>query len=504
MALMAGIFAAGCVHPPKYEPPKTVTQAAYKEQGADLLQPAQPTDHAPRPAWWETFNDPKLNELETRLMTSNPTLAQAVARYAQAAALIRENRSQFYPQVGVSGGVLAGRPSSAQGGTTDVKIATDYTLRGDFAWEADLWGRIRQTVSVAVANAQATAGDREALKLSLAAQLATTYFALRTFDAEIVLLNETTQAYEKSYQLTQNQYNAGLVARADVAQAQTLLEGARAQSIDVSLQRAQAEHAIAVLMGEMPAALAIDTMPISGEPPRLPPEMPSRLLERRPDIAAAERRVAAANSQIGVATSAFFPTLGISASVGLQTTTLQKLLSWPAGFWSVGPTLAYQLFDGGARRAVKAGAVAAYDVTIGSYRETVLVGVPGRRRQPRGATAAGRGVRPPAAGRHRRAAGARHLPESVPRGSHQLSAGGHRAGAAAEQPAQRALYHRPPLRRRGGPDPRPRRRMGRTPGRWHGASGSAGAADGTRARGASGAVITGFFGLPGTRVTPGF
>ena len=188
------VFAAGCVHPPKYEPPQTVTPAAYKEQGADLLQPAQPSDHAPRPAWWETFNDPKLNELETRLMTSNPTLAQAVARYAQAAALIRENRSQFYPQVGVSGGVLAGRPSSAQGGTTDVKIATDYTLRGDFAWEADLWGRIRQTVSVAVANAQATAGDREALKLSLAAQLATTYFALRTFDAEIVLLNETTQA----------------------------------------------------------------------------------------------------------------------------------------------------------------------------------------------------------------------------------------------------------------------------------------------------------------------
>jgi NodT family efflux transporter outer membrane factor (OMF) lipoprotein len=368
----ACVFAAGCVHPPKYEPPKMATPAAYKEQGADLLQPAQPSDHAPRPAWWETFNDPKLNELETRLMASNPTLAQAVARYAQAAALIRENRSQFYPQVGVSGGVLAGRPSSAQGGTTSVKIATDYTLRGDFAWEADLWGRIRQTVSVAVANAQATAGDREALKLSLAAQLATTYFALRTFDAEIVLLNETTQAYEKSYQLTQNQYNAGLVARADVAQAQTLLEGARAQSIDVSLQRAQAEHAIAVLIGEMPAALAIDTMPINGEPPRLPPEMPSRLLERRPDIAAAERRVAAANSQIGVATSAFFPTLGISASVGLQTTTLQKLLSWPAGFWSVGPTLAYQLFDGGARRAVKAGAVAAYDVTIGAYRETVL------------------------------------------------------------------------------------------------------------------------------------
>jgi NodT family efflux transporter outer membrane factor (OMF) lipoprotein len=372
MCAVTLLAAAGCVHPPKYEPPKTVTPPAYKEQDADLLQPAQPSDHAPRAAWWETFNDPRLNELEAKLVVSSPTLAQAVARYAQAVALIRENKSQFYPQVGVSAGVLAGRPSSAQGGTTNVKIATDYTLRGDVSWEADFWGRIRQTVSAAVANAQATAGDREAVKLSLAAQLAVTYFQLRTFDAEIGLLKETAQAYEKSYQLTQNQYNAGLVARADVAQAQTLLEGARAQAIDVSLQRAQAEHAIAVLIGQLPAALTIEPMPINGEPPRLPAEMPSRLLERRPDIAAAERRVAAANAQVGVATSAFFPTLGISASVGLQTTTLQKLLSWPAGFWSVGPTLAYTLFDGGARRAVKAGALAAYDVTVGSYRETVL------------------------------------------------------------------------------------------------------------------------------------
>jgi NodT family efflux transporter outer membrane factor (OMF) lipoprotein len=360
------------VHPPKYEPPKTVTPAAYKEQDTDLLQPAQPNDHAPRPAWWETFNDSKLNELEAKLMTSNPTLAQAVARYVQARALVRQNRAQLYPQVGVSAGALVGRPSSRQGGTTNVNVATDYTLSADASWELDLWGRVRQTVSAAVANAQAAAGDREALRLSLAAELATTYFQLRTFDAEIDLLNATTQAYEKSYQLTTNQYTAGLVARADVAQAQTLLESARAQTIDVRLQRAQAEHAIAVLIGELPASVSIEATPIDGEPPRLPAEMPSRLLERRPDIAAAERRVAAANAQIGVATAAFFPTLGISAAAGLETTSLQKLLSWPAGFWSVGPTLAYTLFDGGARRAVKAGAVAGYDVTVGAYRETVL------------------------------------------------------------------------------------------------------------------------------------
>jgi NodT family efflux transporter outer membrane factor (OMF) lipoprotein len=373
VALLTTAFAAGCAHPPKYEPPKTVTPPAYKEQDAGLLQPAQPSDHAPRAAWWEVFNDPKLNELETQLSAGNPTLAQAIARYVQARALVRQNRAQFYPQVNVSAGVQAGRPSSRQGGTTNLpNVATDYTLSADASWEADLWGRIRHTVSAAVANAQAAAGDREALRLSLAAELAVDYFQLRTFDAEIELLNETIQAYEKSFQLTQNQYSAGLVARSDVAQAQTLLESARAQTIDSRLQRAQTEHAIAALLGVLPSAVSIESIPIAGEPPRLPAEMPSRLLERRPDIAAAERRVAAANAQIGVATAAFFPTLGISAAGGFETTSLQKLLSWPAGFWSVGPTLAYTLFDGGARRAVKAGAVAGYDVTVGAYRETVL------------------------------------------------------------------------------------------------------------------------------------
>ena len=366
-------MAAGCVHPPQYDLPKLPVPAAYKEAGADMLQPAQPADHAPRAAWWEVFSDPQLNELEAKLMAGNPTLAQAFARYAQARAVIRQNRAQYYPQIGVSGAIEVGRPSTRQGGTTDVpNVATDYTLAGNASWEIDFWGRIRQTVSVATANAQAAAGDREAIRLSLAAELATAYFQLRVLDAEIVLLNETTEAYEKSFQLTQNQYSAGLVAHADVAQAQTLLESARAQTIDVRLERAQTEHAIATLMGEMPAAVTIAPLPVTGEPPKVPAELTTRLLERRPDIAAAERRVAAANAQIGVATAAFFPTLGIAASGGFQTTSLQKLLSWPSGFWSVGPALAYTLFDGGTRRAVKAQAQAAYDVTVGSYRETVL------------------------------------------------------------------------------------------------------------------------------------
>ena len=315
-------------------------------------------------------------------------------------------------------------------------------------------------MSVATANAQAAAGDREAIRLSLAAELATAYFQLRVLDAEIVLLNETTEAYEKSFQLTQNQYSAGLVAHADVAQAQTLLESARAQTIDVRLERAQTEHAIATLMGEMPAAVTIAPLPVTGEPPKVPAELTTRLLERRPDIAAAERRVAAANAQIGVATAAFFPTLGIAASGGFQTTSLQKLLSWPSGFWSVGPALAYTLFDGGTRRAVKAQAQAAYDVTVGSYRETVL--------------AAFQDVEDNLAAQRLLADEFDHQQLAVVAAqqaltislnqvqgrSHQLPAGRRGAGTAPEQPAQRPLDHGTPLRGRRGAGPRPGWRLG--------------------------------------------
>ena len=372
MLLLSGCAPVG----PKYDPPKVTTPAAYKEQppGAELLQPAQPADHARRPAWWEVFGDTRLNELEARLVASNPTLAQAEARYRQARALVRQNRAQFYPTVGVGASIDRGRPSSRQGGSvgTSTSAFTQYSLTADAAWEADFWGRIRQTVSASVATAQATAGDRETTRLSLSAELALDYYQLRSLDAELTLLHETIDAYQKSYTLTQNQYNAGIVARADVSQAETLLESARAQEVDVRLQRAQVEHAIAILTGEPPSALTLDALPLAGDPPQVPSELPSRLLERRPDIAAAERRVAAANAQIGVATAAFFPTVSLNASGGFQTTRLQQLLSWPSGFWSVGPALALTVFDAGARRAVKERAIGAYEETVGAYRQTVL------------------------------------------------------------------------------------------------------------------------------------
>lgn len=372
------VLASGCAPVgPKYEPPKTVTPAAFKEQpqGAELMQPAQPSDQAKRPAWWEVFGDTRLNELEAKLQASNPTLAQAEARYRQARALVRQNRSQLYPTVSVGGAIDTGRPSTRQGGTVGTSApstTTQYSLTGDAAWEIDFWGRIRQTVSASVANAQASAGDRESTRLSLSAELALAYYQLRSFDAELALLHQTIEAFQKSFTLTQNQYNAGIVARADVAQAETLLESARAQEVDTRLQRAQAEHAIAILTGDLPSALAIDAVPLEGDPPAVPVELPSRLLERRPDIAAAERRVAAANAEIGVATAAFYPTISLNASGGFQTTKLQQFLSWPAGFWSVGPALAMTLFDAGGRRAAKERAVGAYDETVGVYRQTVL------------------------------------------------------------------------------------------------------------------------------------
>jgi NodT family efflux transporter outer membrane factor (OMF) lipoprotein len=376
-AVMATVVTAGCASVgPKYIAPVVPAPVAYKEQaqGAEVLQPAQPSDGVRRSDWWNAFGDARLDALESQLMTSNPTLAQAEARFAEARALARQNRAEYFPTAGVSASVDRGRASAGQGGSvgTSAGTFTQYSLGGSVSWEPDLWGRIRNTVTAGVASAQAAAGDRESARLSLSAELAADYFQLRAFDAELVLLNQTTEAYQRSLALTQNQYNAGIVSRSDVAQAETQLESARAQAIDVQLQRAQVEHAIAALVGQPPAALTLDPMPLAGEPPQVPTDVPSRLLERRPDVAAGERRVAAANAQIGVAASAFFPAVTLGGSGGFQTTRLRQLLSWPSGFWSVGPALALTVFDGGARRAAKAQAVAVYDETIGAYRQTVL------------------------------------------------------------------------------------------------------------------------------------
>jgi NodT family efflux transporter outer membrane factor (OMF) lipoprotein len=374
------MLVSGCAVGPAYVRPALPVPAAYKEAtpGADVLKPAQPADAAPRRAWWEDFADPRLNDLEARLLRDNPTLAQADARFRQARALITQSRAGYLPTVGVSTSVdrsRIGAVRSASAGTTGATSTgptTQFDLTGTASWEPDFWGRVRRTVEASVASAQAAAGDLENARLSLTASLALDYVQLRSLDAELALLEQTIDAYQRSFTLTQNQYNAGFVARADVAQAEALLEAARAQLVDTRLQRAQMEHALAVLAGELPAAFTLPALPLSGEPPAASAELPSRLLERRADIAAAERRVAAANAQIGVATSAFFPTLSLTGSAGFSASTVAQWLTWPSRIWSLGPALAATVFDGGARRAARTGAVAAYDEEVSAYRAVVL------------------------------------------------------------------------------------------------------------------------------------
>jgi NodT family efflux transporter outer membrane factor (OMF) lipoprotein len=371
--LLISAVVSGCAVGPKYVRPQFPIPDSYKEApaGTEVLQPALPNDAAPRREWWQAFGNDPLSNLEEQLVAGNPSLAEADARFRQAKAVVRQDRAAYAPTIGTS--LSADRLHGSSGALNGIEAGTgQYSLTGDVSWEPDFWGRVRQTVAAAVASAQAARGDLENARLSLTATLALDYFQLRSFDADLVLLNETIEAYERSLTLTQNQYNAGLVARTDVAQAETQLASARAQAVDLTLQRAQMEHAIAVLIGVAPSALSLQPAPLDGEPPPVPLEVPSRLLERRADVAAAERRVAAANAQIGVAASAFFPIVSLTGSVGLQASAIAQWLAWPSRFWSVGPTLALTLFDGGARQAARANAQAAYDAEAATYRQVIL------------------------------------------------------------------------------------------------------------------------------------
>ena len=366
LGLLASTLAA-CAIGPDYKRPDAPVAPAYKEAG-DWLS-ANPNDGAPRGAWWEAFKDPQLNELEKQVVVSNQTLAQAEAQYRQATALLRQTRAGFLPTVGAD--ASAQRSGGNTGSTTT--IGNRYSLSLDAAWELDLWGRVRRSVEASRANAKASEADLASARLSTQAQLAQSYLQLRVTDEQKRLLDETVSGYERSLQLTQNQYNVGVASKADVAQALTQLKSAQAQVIATSIQRAQLEHAIAVLLGKTPAEFSIEPAPLLAViPPPNPPGVPSTLLERRPDIAAAERRMAAANAQIGVAKAAYFPSLTISASGGYQSSSFADWISLPNRFWSVGPAAAMTLFDGGARRAQTDQAVAAYDQNVAAYRQTVL------------------------------------------------------------------------------------------------------------------------------------
>ena len=367
---------AGCSIGPNFSRPTAPVPAAYKE--LEGWKQAEPRDHELRGNWWQMYGDPVLDALQEQVNVSNQTLAQAEARYRQARTLVAQARAAYFPIVDVSAGAARSRSSTSTGsGSTSGGsrgAVNRYEIGADASWEPDLWGRVRKTVEANVSSAQASAADLESVRLSLHAELAQNYFQLRTIEAQQQLFEETLQAFEASLKLTQNRYNSGVVARADVVQAETQLRSTQAQALEIGVQRAQLEHAIAVLIGKPPSEFALPRATIVAAPPVIPVGLPSELLERRPDIASAERRVKAANAQIGVAQTAYFPSLTLAASGGFQSSTLSRLISTPARFWSLGADLAQTIFDAGLRRARTAQAVAVYDETVANYRQTVLTG----------------------------------------------------------------------------------------------------------------------------------
>jgi NodT family efflux transporter outer membrane factor (OMF) lipoprotein len=356
---------------PDYVRPPAATGDAFKE-AADW-KPAQPSDHADRGSWWRVFQDAELDSLMEQVEVSNQNVLAAQAQFLQARTLVQQARAAFWPTVDVAPSVTRSKSSETLGPRPVPHTTfTAYSLPVNIAWELDLWGGARRGLEGAQASAQASAADVEAILLSSRAELAQDYFQLRALDAQKKLLEETAVAYERSLQMTRNRYANGVASRADVAQAETQLRTTQAQATDVGVQRAQLEHAIAVLIGKPPSQLALAAMPLARDPPSTPVGLPSSLLERRPDVAAAERRVAAANAQIGVATAAYFPTLTLGVQGGFETADLSQLLTAPSRFWSIGPVLAQNVFDAGLRRARTAQARAAYEGSVASYRQTVL------------------------------------------------------------------------------------------------------------------------------------
>ena len=363
-----------CTVGPNYVKPTVETPASYKENAGWKV--AQPKDDTLRGTWWEIFNDPQLNALEAQLDISNQNVAAAEAQFREARALVQATRAAYFPTVTVGVGVTRSRRSStiSTGPSTSKNAVTEYSLPVDVSWELDVWGRIRRAVESSQANAQASAADLETARLSARTELAQDYFQLRSLDTQKQLLDAAVADFEKSLELTNNRYNAGVASRADLLQAETQLKTTQAQAIDVGVQRAQLEHAVALLIGKPASTVSLPPAPLTVVPPTIPVGIPSEILERRPDIAAAERRVAAANAQIGVAEAAFYPTVSLQASGGFESSSLSKWLSWPSRFWSVGPAISETVFDGGLRRAQSDQARAAYDANVALYRETVLAG----------------------------------------------------------------------------------------------------------------------------------
>jgi NodT family efflux transporter outer membrane factor (OMF) lipoprotein len=379
MALILG----GCTVGPNYKRPSAATPPAFKEQPPENFKEAeaagwkqsQPGDAFSKGRWWELYNDPALNVLEEQVSVSNQNVKQAEAQYLQAKAAVRVARAALFPTATTAPAITAagsGGGASSATGSGASGSRTSFNLPFNVSWEPDLWGNIRRGVTASAAIAQSLAAEVGNARLLYQAELAQDYFGLHGLDGEAELLTRTEASYEEYLALTQNRFSAGIASDLDVAQAESQLYQVQSQLMDLGVQRAAFEHAIAILTGKAPAELTIPQAALKMPPPPVPLGVPSELLERRPDIASAERQVAAANEQIGIAMAAFYPTLSLTGSAGLQGSSLAKWFTWPSRFWSVGPQLAETLFDAGRRRGIVAEEQASYDATVAAYRETVL------------------------------------------------------------------------------------------------------------------------------------
>ena len=370
--VMLSVLSA-CSVGPDYVKPTVAVPSNYKEN--EGWQVAQPKDATLRGNWWEMFSDPQLNALEEQVDISNQNVARAEAQFRQARALVQQARASYFPTVTIGVGLNNSSKSTTIASTAGMRTAPMlYSLPIDVSWEIDVWGRIRRLVESSQAGAQASAADLETARLSARTELAQDYVQLRTLDTQRQLLDAAVADFQKSLELTNNRYASGVASRADVLQAETQLKTTQAQAIDVGVQRAQLEHAIALLIGKPASAVSIPAAPLTTTtlPPPIPLGVPSEVLERRPDIAAAERQVAAANAQIGAAQAAYYPTVSLGATGGFESSGLGQWLSSPSRFWSVGPAISETIFDGGLRAGLTDQARAVYDGSVASYREIVL------------------------------------------------------------------------------------------------------------------------------------
>jgi NodT family efflux transporter outer membrane factor (OMF) lipoprotein len=363
----------GCAVGPKYKAPTLPVPPAYKEMGN--WKAAQPNDQNLGGNWWEIFQDPQLNTLEQQINVSNQNLKAAVAQYQQSRAALRYVRADYYPTV--TAGPSASRQQYSSNrpphsSNLDGITFNDFAVPVNFSYQVNAWGRVSRNVESYREQAQASAADLAVVNLSMHAALAINYFAARSLDAEEKLLQDTVAQYEQAYQLNEDRYQGGLASEVEVEQARTILETTRAQMVDVGVARAQYEHAVAVLVGKAPADFTLPPLPLTTPPPPIPVGVPSTLLERRPDIAAAERRVASANAQVGLAKTAYYPLVNILGSGGLESGSITTLLQGPSGLWAVGSSAVVTLFDVGRRRAANDQAKASYDSSVATYRETVL------------------------------------------------------------------------------------------------------------------------------------